>query len=118
MKVGFNFMAKDCIKIKKGDNGTFIVVVPATDIKKMNPESSVLVNRVRINSKVMEYQKSGVTDCEVEKLLVNAMKNIGKQESQQSKTSIGVKMKIKDVLKLFAEPEKMHDNSFFLLEKG
>lgn len=111
-------MANECLKIKKSDDDTFIVVIPSTDIKKMSPESIVLVNRVRINSKVMEYQNSGVTDCEVEKILIDAMRCIGKQESQQRKTSIGVKMKIKDVLKLFAEPEKMNNNSFFLLEKG
>lgn len=111
-------MQKNSLKIRIGDDNTVIVVIPASEIKNMNPDDTIMVNRIRINSKIMEYQKSGVTDSDIETILVKAMDGIRKQESQQRKTPIGAKMTIKDVLKLFTEPEKMHKNSFFLLEKG
>lgn len=106
------------IRIKVRDSKNMdITVISSSSIRNMDPNETIFVNRVRINSKMMEYQMIGKPDENIEKILLNAKKEMRKQEIDYKKPSIGAKMTIRDILKIFTEPEKMENNSFFAIKE-
>ncbi len=110
-------MKKQSIVLSTPNKKVSIVTYNLSEIKSMSPDKKIFVNRIKINSKMIEYQMSGKFDDSIEEILIKAKNEIREQELKQRKMTLGARMKISDILKVFNEPELSENNSFFVIKE-
>lgn len=86
--------------------------IPPVEISKMNNDDLILVNRIRINSKLVEFEIRNLSNCETTKIMRNAITEMKEKELRSKKPSMGVMMKVGDVKKIFDNIESLPGNSF------
>lgn len=85
------------------------------EVVKMKPDMEILVNRIRINTRLVEIESSESIDYEIIDLLRKAVfKSI--RGNKYHGYSIGIRMTVGDVLKVFSCVEEMPANSFLSAE--
>jgi len=82
------------------------------EVNKMCDNAEVYVNRITINSRLIELGLSDKKDVVAEKILIKARHSIAIREKGKRIAAWGAKMKIKDVRKAFGNIEKMTSLSF------
>lgn len=85
-----------------------------TEINDLDDNVIVIVNRTRLNSRLagLIYQDD---DIECKAIIHVAVKKMINEEKENNRISIGPKMKVSEVKKIFPELENMPKNSFALI---
>jgi hypothetical protein len=93
-----------------------IKYIPPKDILNFEENEIIIVDRVRINSKLVRLEFQGSEQKECIAILRKAINDMIIQEKIAKKTFVGAKMAVRDVKKVFSEVHTMPSNSFFTLE--
>ena len=95
--------------------GPFIEVrmINPSDIQTMDENQVVIVNRIRLNSKLVECEIRNMDSSSVV-IITKAIKSMKEQESKSRRTVMGAKMRVGDVKKVFPEFTALPKNSFAL----
>lgn len=100
------------MKEKEYGGETLLEKIPPSEVVKLRDDDQIVVNRVRINSRLVRLEMQDNADRESIKIIRDAIENMMKQEKKQKCVVHGAKMAVKDVKKVFPDIEKMPLNSF------
>jgi len=98
---------------KRVDGGTMVLekIMP-TEVNKLKDDEEVLVNRVRINSRLVNLEFQGGATPEMLSIIRAAIDNIMLHEEKTKSVTYGAKMAVRDVKKVFPNIDNMPANSF------
>ena len=82
------------------------------EVNKMQECEEVYVNRITINSRLVELNLQGSTNDEAKKILNSAVKNIKMREHGKSIVLWGTKMTVGDIRRAFGTIQRMPTTSF------
>ncbi len=87
-------------------------VLPA-EIKDLDDNVTVIVNRTRVNSQLVKLRfcQDG-SNLNSIKIIRDAIKNMLQEEKKYNITLIGPKMKVQEIKQVFQDIEQMPSNSF------
>lgn len=91
-------------------------VIDPKYLTKMKDDEIIIVNRVQISSKIVEYEIKNVNSSN-SLLLKHAFKNMKDKEKKSNNIVFGAKMQVKDVRVIFPEYESFPKNSFLFAIK-
>ena len=99
--------------IKTIDQGTMFEVrlIDPSELPKMDKDDVIVVNRIRLNSKLVEYEIQNIKPSEAI-IIRQAIRLIKQREINTKNAVMGVEMKVGDVLKIFPEFKSLPKNSF------
>lgn len=89
--------------------------ISPADVISLNDDAEIVVNRVRINSRLVKLDMENNADEEILKIIRAAIENIMRHEKSRKCIAHGAKMSVGDVKKIFPNIEKMPHNSFVKL---
>lgn len=86
-------------------------LVDPSKLQSMDENEIVIVNRVQLNSKIVEYEIRNVssTECVV---LKAAVRNMKQKERKLKLPIIGAEMRVGDVIRVFPEYKTLPKNTF------
>lgn len=87
-----------------------------SDLRKMKDDSLVIVNRIRIYSKLVEFELKEARGQE-SVTIINALNEMNARESKHRSIAMGPTMRVGDIKKLFPEYERLPKNSFAVIEE-
>lgn len=98
-----------------GRTTSVVKLIDPSELKGMEEDSLVIVNRIRIYSKLVEFELKDTRTQEIV-IITNAIKEMKARESKHRRTVMGPAMKVGDVKKIFPEYESLPKNSFAVAE--
>lgn len=101
--------------ISKGSVVEVRMINPA-DIQKMNENDYLIVNRIRLNSKIVECEIRKNNPSSVD-IILKAIKSMKEQESRSRRTVMGAKMRVGDIKTIFPDFKGLPKNSFALVDE-
>ncbi len=98
-----------------GKATSVVRLIEPSELKVMQEDSIIIVNRIRVNSKLVEFE---ITNSGKQEILIitKAIKEMKRRETKGHRTVMGPAMRVGDVKKLFPEYEKLPRNSFALAD--
>jgi len=85
------------------------------NLASMEPDEVILVNVIRLNSKLVECEVKRINNDDVEKIRY-AMRGARGRKGKSRRALMNAKMRIGDVLRIFPEHKTLPKNSFAKLE--
>lgn len=82
------------------------------DIQEMSRDQEVIVNRIQINTRLIEIEAGVSPDLEKLTSLRKAVGDIKRVDRERRGAASGAKMKVDDILKVFGDIINMPNNSF------
>lgn len=89
--------------------------ISPADVILLDDDDEIVVNRVRINSRLVKLDMENNVDLESIKIIRAAIDNIMQHEKTKKCIAHGAKMSVRDVKKIFPNIEHMPGNSFVKL---
>ena len=102
-------------RIIYGRATSVVRLIEPSELKGMREDSLVIVNRIRVNSKLVQFEITNSGKQEIG-IILNAIKEMKIRESKGRKMVMGPTMKVGDIKKLFPEYESLPKNSFALAD--
>ena len=87
-------------------------IIKPEQIKFMNDQDSIIVNRTLLNYKLVECELRN-SDCSYIEILTKAIKNMNEKEKECKRTLIGAELAVEELKKLFSDYKELPANSFF-----
>lgn len=96
------------------DVGVTIIVkmIEPSDLSKMKKEEKVIVNRVRLVSRLVEFEIKNSEDPETMAIIRKAMKEMKVKEEKNHRVLMGPEMTVGEVLKVFDDLSSLPKNTF------
>ena len=88
-----------------------VMLIKPEKLTRMDENDIVVVNRVRLNSKLVECSIKNINTDETS-LIRKALQNMILQERQIRRTIMGAEMRVGDIIKIFPDYENFPQNSF------
>lgn len=101
--------------IRKTRGGTKVIIkVLPSDVSKLRDEEVIIVNRVRLNARLVSLEMQNVDNNNQENILLirQAIGGMMVQEKERKRALPGAKMTVRDVKKIFPDMDSMPKNSF------
>lgn len=90
--------------------------LPIDKLLRLNNSEKVIVNRVKLNELIFEYQfNSKNKNPKAEKILLRAAEELSKQDEKQNNLVWGVEMSVEDAKIVFADDHKRIIGNVFKL---
>lgn len=90
--------------------------LPIDKLLRLNNSEKVIVNRVKLNELIFEYQfNSNNKNPKAEKILLRAAEELSKQDEKQNNLVWGVEMSVEDAKIVFADDHKRIIGNVFKL---
>lgn len=86
------------------------------DIRRMDENDIIVVNRIRLNTKLVEYEIKKM-DVSTVRIISDAIRLSEKDSIKNNRYNAGVKMKVGDVKKVFPDYDNLPLNSFAFANK-
>ena len=96
-------------------NNTMIKILPA-EISTLSDDDIIVVNRVRLNSRLVRLEIEGNDNLESIIIIHRAIENMMIQQKTSKKILLGAKMAVGDIKKVFPDFARMPSNSFVRIE--
>ena len=110
---------RQSLKLRKKRNIIIGEAIPSKSLCSMSKDAIVVVNRVNISARLVACEiKGGYKNDEVEMILRRAIRDFHHQDLKSRKASIGAVMTVSDVMKVFENPETLHDNTFYAVKSN
>ena len=93
-----------------------VKMIAPSEIFKMDKEDTVIVNRVRLNSRLVEFEIRNNGDTAKIIIIRNAIQDMKTKERQNRRALMGPEMTVEQVLQVFDDVEDLPGNSFALAE--
>ena len=90
--------------------------IPPAQIRKLNANDKVCVNRVRINSKNVEIIVSGYAQSEKGIVVGKAIRSMQLRDRKAKRAGFGAEMTVGEVLTVFDDLDSLPKNSFASIE--
>lgn len=88
-----------------------VKLIDPSELPRMDKDDIIVVNRIRLNSKLVEYEIQNIKPSEA--VIIRQAISLIKQREIRSKNAVmGVEMRVGDVLKIFPEYKSLPKNSF------
>ena len=98
---------------KRVDGGNLVLEkLSPKEVNKLKDDEVIIVNRVRINSRLVNLELQGEINPEILGIIRAAIDNIMSHEEKTKSVTYGAKMAVKDIKKVFPNIDKMPANSF------
>lgn len=103
------------IKVDQGALPKVKIVEPSS-LREMDRNAVIIVNRVRLNTKLVEFEirNNKSSEAVVLKAVVRKMKD---KETHLRRPAIGAEMSVGDIINVFPEYESLPKNTFALAER-
>lgn len=95
-----------------GGNNYLLERIKPTEVAKLRDDDKIVVNRVRINNRLISLELNSNANEESIKIIRSAIENMMKQEKRSKCVVHGATMAVRDVKKVFPNIESMPQNSF------
>lgn len=89
-------------------------LVDPSKLQNMDENDIVIVNRVQLNTKIVEFEIRNVSSTEFV-ALKTAARNMKEKERKSRLPIIGAEMRVGDVIKVFPEYKSLPKNSFAIV---
>lgn len=96
-------------------NSAIVRLIDPIELEGMNEDTLIIVNRIRINSKLVECEIKEIGKQE-RSIMTKAIKAMKIREAKERKTVMGPAMTVGDIKKLFPNYSKLPRNSFAIIE--
>lgn len=98
---------------KRVDGGSVVLEkITPMEVNRLSDDEIVLVNRVRLNSRLVNLGFQGNQNLEILGIIRAAIDNIMLHEEKTKSVTYGAKMAVGDVKKVFPNIDTMPTNSF------
>lgn len=88
-----------------------VKLIDPSELPRMDKDDIIVVNRIRLNSKLVEYEIQNIKPSEA--IIIRQAISLIKQREISAKNAVmGVEMRVGDVLKIFPEYKSLPKNSF------
>lgn len=98
-----------------GRTTAVVKLINPSELKDMKEDSLVVVNRIRINSKLVEFEVKNTHKQEIV-IIKKAIREMKAKEAKHRRVVMGPTMKVRDIKIVFPEYERLPKNSFALAE--